>query len=40
MPDEQHYITPEELEDLAGEPLTGSGFENETPEPDYEGVPV
>ena len=38
MPNENDYITAEELEDLAGEPLAGSGFEDETPDPAYEGV--
>jgi len=35
MPDEKDYVTEEELEDLAGEKLDGSGFEDETPEPEW-----
>jgi hypothetical protein len=34
MPDKE--INVQILDQLAGEPLEGSGFENETPEPDSE----
>ena len=29
-------VDPSQTEDVGGEPLEGSGFENETPEPDFE----
>ena len=38
MSDEKGYVTAEELDDLGGESLDGSGFEDETPEDEGETV--
>jgi hypothetical protein len=34
-PENLEIVTREELEQLGGEKLDGSGFENETPDPDW-----